>query len=68
MANHCFPGAAFEIPAEKYPRVFGYRFFRDYPYALPGMVISILTLGAALTTILFVKEVQPPPYPLLNHN
>jgi hypothetical protein len=50
-------GAAFERPAEKYPRVFGYQFFRDYPYALPGMVISALTLGAALTTILFVKEV-----------
>ena len=33
------------------------------------MVISVLTLGAALTTILFVKEVQPPhPSPILDPN
>lgn len=51
-------GAAFERPAEKYPRVFNYQFFRDFPYALPGIVISIFTLSGAITTILFVKEVR----------
>ncbi|KAF3003074.1 hypothetical protein E8E13_007573 [Curvularia kusanoi] len=49
-------GAAFERPAEKYPRVFDYRFFRDYPFALPGIVISALTLIGALLTIFFIKE------------
>jgi len=51
-------GAAFERPAEKYPRVFGYEIFLKYPYVLPGLVVSILTLTSALTTMLFVKEVR----------
>ncbi|KAJ4989021.1 major facilitator superfamily transporter [Stagonosporopsis vannaccii] len=49
-------GGVFERPAEKYPRVFGYQFFRNYPYLLPGLVISAFTLSGAITTILFVKE------------
>ncbi|KAJ8113661.1 hypothetical protein OPT61_g4258 [Boeremia exigua] len=49
-------GGIFERPAEKYPRVFGYQFFRDYPYILPGLIVSAFTLSAALTTVLFVKE------------
>lgn len=51
-------GAAFERPAEKYPRVFGNDFFRKYPYVLPGLVVSALTLTSAFTTLLFVKEVR----------
>ncbi|KAJ4350974.1 hypothetical protein N0V95_004258 [Ascochyta clinopodiicola] len=49
-------GGALERPAEKYPRVFGYQFFRDYPYVLPGLVTSLVALSAAITTIFFVKE------------
>ncbi|KAF9701353.1 hypothetical protein EKO04_000406 [Ascochyta lentis] len=49
-------GGALERPAEKYTRVFGYQFFRDYPYALPGLVTSIVAISAAITTMLFVKE------------
>ncbi|KAH6642351.1 major facilitator superfamily domain-containing protein [Boeremia exigua] len=49
-------GGVFERPAEKYPRVFGYNFFRHYPYILPGLVVSGFTLSAALTTVLFVNE------------
>ncbi|KAF2627019.1 MFS general substrate transporter [Macroventuria anomochaeta] len=49
-------GGVLERPAEKYPRVFGYQFFRVYPYILPGLVISAVTLSATLTTVLFVKE------------
>ncbi|KAF1926842.1 MFS general substrate transporter [Didymella exigua CBS 183.55] len=49
-------GAAFERPAEKYPRVFGNELFRKYPYLLPGLAVSVLTLTSALTTMLFVKE------------
>jgi len=51
-------GGVFERPAEKYPRVFGYQVFRDYPYLLPGLIISVFTLSGAITTLLFVKEVR----------
>ncbi|KZM21345.1 uncharacterized protein EKO05_0008868 [Ascochyta rabiei] len=49
-------GGALERPAEKYTRVFGYQFFRDYPYVLPGLVTSLVALSAAITTMFFVKE------------
>lgn len=63
MANFC-PGGALERPAEKYTRIFGYQFFRNYPYILPGLVTSIVALTAAITTALFVKEVEM----LLSHH
>lgn len=51
-------GGALERPAEKYTSTFGkIQFFHDYPYALPNMVISTISLAAATTTIFFVKEV-----------
>lgn len=56
VANAC-AGAAFERPAEKYPRVFGAQFFRDYPYAMPSFVIAAFTLSGAIVVALFVNEV-----------
>lgn len=56
MANLA-TGGALERPADKYPRVFDYQFFHDYPYILPGLVTSAIALTAAITTMLFVKEV-----------
>ena len=51
-------GGALETPADKYTSTFGkIQFFHDYPYALPSMVISVISLTAALTTIFFVNEV-----------
>jgi MFS family permease len=52
-----YKGGALERPADKYPSLFGTQFFRDYPYALPGLVTSVIALSAAVTTLLFVNEV-----------
>ncbi|KAH7392953.1 major facilitator superfamily domain-containing protein [Pyrenochaeta sp. MPI-SDFR-AT-0127] len=50
-------GGALERPAEKYTSTFGrIQFFHDYPYAFPGIVTSAVSLSAALSTLLFVKE------------
>lgn len=57
MAN-IYAGGALERPAEKYTHFFGYQFFHDYPYILPGLVTSIVALSAAIITIFFIKEVQ----------
>jgi hypothetical protein len=58
QADSSFTGGVLETPATKYTSTFGkIQFFHDYPYALPGMVTSIVALSAAITTLLFVKEV-----------
>ncbi|KAF2250677.1 MFS general substrate transporter [Trematosphaeria pertusa] len=50
-------GGALERPAEKFKSIFGrVRFFRDYPYALPGFTCALIGLSAAVLTTLFVKE------------
>jgi hypothetical protein len=46
-------------PAEQYPKVFGrFKFLRDYPYALPTIIIGSIGAVAALVCGLFVKEVR----------
>ncbi|KAB5551300.1 MFS general substrate transporter [Coniochaeta sp. 2T2.1] len=50
-------GAALADPAELYPKWFGkVQFFLDYPYALPGFVISLFALTAVFTSAFFVDE------------
>jgi len=52
-------GGVLESPATKYGGVFDkIKFFRHYPYVLPGMVTSIIALSAAVLVMLFVKEVR----------
>jgi MFS family permease len=54
-------GGVLESPAEKYKSTFGHvRFFRDYPYALPGFASASVGLVALILTTLFVKEVGRP--------
>lgn len=53
-------GGVLESPATKYSGTFGkIKFFRDFPYVLPGMVTSLVALSGALLVMLFVKEVHP---------
>jgi MFS family permease len=55
--NHVTLGGALERPASKFPSTFGkVRFWHDYPYALPNIVVSAIALSAATTTMLFVRE------------
>ncbi|KAM5351127.1 hypothetical protein ACJ41O_003850 [Fusarium nematophilum] len=50
-------GGALADPAHQYPGAFGHvRFFRDYPYALPGFVTAAISATSALTSTLFLKE------------
>ncbi|KAH8631994.1 hypothetical protein IG631_13677 [Alternaria alternata] len=50
-------GGALESPADKFTSTFGKtQFWHDYPYSLPNIVVSVIALSAAITTMLFVKE------------
>ncbi|KAF7548539.1 hypothetical protein G7Z17_g6994 [Cylindrodendrum hubeiense] len=50
-------GGVFADPAEQYPNIFGgVKFFEDYPYALPGFAIGIISATAFLATALFMEE------------
>ncbi|KAH7125600.1 major facilitator superfamily domain-containing protein [Dendryphion nanum] len=52
-----FIGAAFEGPARKFPSTLGrIKFFRDYPYALPGFLTASMYLSAALLSLFFLRE------------
>lgn len=53
-------GGALANPAKLYPSVFGgVRFFLDYPYALPSLVVGGIGLSAVAVTALFVEETLP---------
>ncbi|KAK4132349.1 tetracycline:hydrogen antiporter-like protein [Trichocladium antarcticum] len=50
-------GGALADPARQYPGAFGnVRFFLDYPYALPSIVVGVIGLSAVAVTALFVDE------------
>ncbi|PHH58887.1 hypothetical protein CDD81_4178 [Ophiocordyceps australis] len=50
-------GGALADPVTQYPNVFGnVKFFQDYPYALPGIVIGIMNSTAAITSTIFLQE------------
>jgi len=50
-------GGALVDPAHQYPSLFGHiRFFHDYPYVLPSLVIGTIGLTAVAVTSLFVQE------------
>jgi len=47
-------------PTRQYPKVFGnIKFFQDWPYFLPAAVAGFICAITTLTTVLFVKEVEP---------
>ncbi|KAL2270250.1 hypothetical protein VTJ83DRAFT_2434 [Remersonia thermophila] len=50
-------GGALADPARQYPGLFGrYRFFHDYPYALPSFAVGVLTLTSVAAVAVFVQE------------
>lgn len=52
------PGGGLESPSKKFPSTFGrIAFFRDYPYALPGFIVALVALTAAILATFFIKEV-----------
>lgn len=52
-------GGIFSEPAKHYPKVFGnIQFFKEFPYALPSFIVSVIAISAAILSILFLKEVS----------
>ncbi|KAF8875926.1 major facilitator superfamily domain-containing protein [Infundibulicybe gibba] len=49
-------GGTFARPHERFPRVFGGQFWRDYPYFLPCLVTSSFVCVSFVITLLFLKE------------
>ncbi|KAK2002581.1 major facilitator superfamily transporter [Colletotrichum falcatum] len=49
-------GGALADPVHQYPGFFGNRFFLEYPYALPSLVVGLLGLTAAVACFVFVEE------------
>ncbi|KAF8875920.1 major facilitator superfamily domain-containing protein [Infundibulicybe gibba] len=52
-------GGTLARPHERFPRVFGGRFWQEYPYFLPCLVISSLTCVSFIITLLFLRETVP---------
>ncbi|KAK4105925.1 MFS general substrate transporter [Parathielavia hyrcaniae] len=50
-------GGALADPARQYPGLFGnVRFFLDYPYALPSLVVGVIGLSAVFVTAVWTEE------------
>ncbi|KAF4341010.1 tetracycline resistance protein (probable transport) [Fusarium beomiforme] len=50
-------GGALADPAHQFPRAFGnVQFFIDYPYALQGIVVGLVSSTSCITSALFLKE------------
>ncbi|KAG9505255.1 hypothetical protein J7337_002221 [Fusarium musae] len=50
-------GGALADPAHQFPRAFGnVQFFIDYPYALQGIVVGLISSTSCVTTALLLKE------------
>ncbi|KAK7424188.1 hypothetical protein QQZ08_008676 [Neonectria magnoliae] len=50
-------GGALADPVHQYPGVFaGIKFFEDYPYALPGIVVGVIDATGVITSALFLEE------------
>lgn len=53
-----YAGGILSDPADQFPHWFGQVvFFRQFPYALTSIVAGMFSVGAAIGTIMFIKEV-----------
>ncbi|TDL24543.1 MFS general substrate transporter [Rickenella mellea] len=53
-------GGTFVNPIETHPKTFGiFPLFRDYPFLLPCLISSILTVGAMVLGAIFLRESHP---------
>ncbi|KAI9162837.1 major facilitator superfamily transporter [Paramyrothecium foliicola] len=54
-------GGVLADPVRQYPGAFkGIAFFEEYPYALSGFVIGLISLTGAIVSVLFLQETLPP--------
>ncbi|KAG6817275.1 hypothetical protein H0H87_010936 [Tephrocybe sp. NHM501043] len=52
-------GGTLSRPAERFPKTFGGKFWKDYPYFLPSLATSSFVVFAFAVTLLFFKESVP---------
>ncbi|KAF9239644.1 major facilitator superfamily domain-containing protein [Melanogaster broomeanus] len=52
-------GGSFSHPASKYPQVFDYEFWRDYPYFLPCLISATISIIGVLLGYAFLEETLP---------
>ncbi|KAL6867025.1 MFS general substrate transporter [Trichoderma novae-zelandiae] len=57
-------GGALADPAEQFPGLFGgIRLFRDYPYILPGVAITLINVVSVVLCMLYLEETLEPDAP-----
>ncbi|KAJ8072018.1 hypothetical protein PM082_015576 [Marasmius tenuissimus] len=52
-------GGAFARPQDRFPGAFKGRFWRDFPYFMPCLVVASFTLAVVVVSIIFFKESAP---------
>ncbi|PPQ78552.1 hypothetical protein CVT25_011824 [Psilocybe cyanescens] len=52
-------GGALANPAEQFPGLFDYTFFKDYPYFLPCFITGLLAFIVGVLTALYLEETLP---------
>ena len=51
-------GGILSHPYDRFPRVFGYSFWRDYPYLLPCLFSASFAAFASLIALFFLEEAR----------
>jgi hypothetical protein len=57
-------GAYLSEPATHIPALSNFTFLAQYPFALPGIAIMIMTASTAIAVMAWVEEVHHPAYQL----
>ncbi|KAL0573238.1 hypothetical protein V5O48_008726 [Marasmius crinis-equi] len=52
-------GGTFARPQDRFPNAFKGRFWRDFPYFMPCIVVSSFILTVVLVSVIFLKESAP---------
>ncbi|EAU88341.2 hypothetical protein CC1G_05107 [Coprinopsis cinerea okayama7 len=52
-------GGSLADPAKKYPKLFNYALFKEYPYFLPCFAAGLIAFGTAAAAGLFLRETHP---------
>ncbi|PFH46778.1 hypothetical protein AMATHDRAFT_153861 [Amanita thiersii Skay4041] len=52
-------GGSLSRPQERFPKVFGNRFWKEYPYFLPCVATASFVLVMSIVTMVFLKETNP---------
>jgi hypothetical protein len=51
-------GGSLANPQKQFPKVFGGRFWQEFPYFLPCLAVAVIVFLIFLATFFFLKEVN----------